>query len=186
MASRYVNSAPPIDAVAGVGIGTSQAHHKIHEGDSFVVDYIDTEMEDTAYIGVGFTTPAASSGLIHILVAFASKTSAHIDMIESPSLGQGTSITAFNRRRDSTNVTSVTNLKSYNSADGDTIIVGGGVVVHDFYVWADKKATGQGGRAVDEFVLAPLTEYAFKLTADAGSNAGQIILNFYEHVDSNA
>ncbi len=156
-------------------------HHEIHEGDSYRADYTDTAMGNTEYIGIAFTTPTATTARMHAFAMFSSKASAHLDIIRSPSISGGTALTAFNRAEFSTNTSAAANIKSYDSTAGDAIT--GGTIIHDLYAFAGKQS-GNEKRDDEEIVLKPNTVYGYKLIADEASNAGQVLLNWYEHADS--
>jgi hypothetical protein len=159
-------------------------HGEIHEGKFFILDLVDTNMANTNYIGISFTTPAAAAGRIHFIMAFASKAAAHLELIEIPqTLTNGTAATPLNRFRDSVNTSGLTSVKTYDSTAGDVITIGTGTIIHDLYAWSDRKI-GDKNRDFNEFILKANTSYAVKLTADENTNAGHIILNWYEHIDS--
>lgn len=158
------------------------AHHEVHEGNSYKADIVDISMGATEYIGIAFTTPAAEAGLVHIIMGYVSKASAHLELIESPGvLTGGAALTAFNRDRGNANTSNVIGLKSYDSTVGGHVITGG-TVIHDLYTWASKQI-GDRDRDSEEMILAPATTYAFKLTADEANGAGQLKLVWYEHVN---
>ncbi|GAH05390.1 unnamed protein product, partial [marine sediment metagenome] len=58
-----------------------------------------------------------------------------------------------------------------------------GTTIHHLYVWASASNRGRVNRDTWEFELKANTNYAIKLTADASTSAGHIILNWYEHTD---
>lgn len=174
-----------IDAMTEGIITITLPHHEIHEEDSYVLELVDTVLDNTEYFGVAFTTPAATTTRIHLIFGFISKAASHIELIEEPeTLTNGTVITPLNRARFSSNNSALTNVKTYDSAGGDVITVGSGLVIHHLYTWTDKKHTTKN-RDDDEFILDASTRYAVKFTADAAANAGQIIVTWYEHRDSN-
>ena len=157
-------------------------HHEIHQGDSYKADIVDIDMAANDYIGIAFTTPAAAVGRVHAIMAYVSKASAHLELIETPGvLTGGAALTAFNRDRGSAKTTKVTALKSYDSTVGGHVITGG-TVIHDLYTWASKQI-GDRDRDSEEVVLAPETTYAFKLIADEANGAGQLKVIWYEHVN---
>lgn len=158
------------------------AHYEVHEGNSYKADIVDTSMGATEYIGIAFTTPAAEAGLVHIIMGYVSRASAHLELIESPGvLTGGVALTAFNRDRGNANTSNVIGLKSYDSTVGGHVITGG-TVIHDLYTWASKQI-GDRDRDSGEMILAPATTYAVKLTADEANGAAQVIIVWYEHVN---
>lgn len=180
----WVHIVGSLDPTSNALFITNFPHHKIHEGSAYLLDIVDTSMGNTEYIGVSFTTPAAVAGKIHLIMSFAAKAASHLDLIEIPqTLTNGTVVVPLNRDRNSDNESALTSVKTYDSTASDVITAGTGTVIHDLYTWADKK-TGGESRDTDEIILKASTSYAVKLTADAATNAGHIILSWYEHVDS--
>lgn len=165
------------DDVTGGLTTIDLSHHEAHEGDAYKADIIKVSITNAQYLAIGFTTPAAAQGRIHLLVGFISEAAAHLQVLEGPTNtpASGAALTAYNRDRGSAKTTTLTNLRSYDNAG-----VVGGVVLHDLYTWSDKRQTTTD-RDDEEFILAPETDYALKLIADA-NGGGQILLDWYEHV----
>ena len=164
-------------------------HHEIHNGDSFVTDTVDADMGNGATLILAFRTPNTAKWS-HMIVGFGSKAAAHLDVIEGPTWNNqsGAQNPIYNRDRNS--ATSSTLLEDQSgpafSATDNVILnptgLAGGTIIHDLYTWSDKKVTTKD-RDQAEIILDQDTQYAIRLTADAATNAGQVILNWYEHTN---
>jgi hypothetical protein len=154
----------------------SHSEHEAHEGDAYKADAVLASITSGQYFAIGFTTPAAEAGRIHLTVGFIAEAAAHIELLEGPTNtpASGAALAAYNRERASVKTTKVTNLRSY-----DNVGVVGGTAIHDFYSFSDKRQT-TAERDEEEWMLAPETAYAVKLTADA-NGGGQIFLAWSEH-----
>lgn len=175
------------DSIFPIPVGIDTFHHEIHEGEFFVSDAVDTSMALNDTLILAFKTPNTTKQF-HLLIEIASKSSAHVDILEGSTWNSssGSQNPVFNRKRDSSNTTDVLEDTTGSFIDTNNIIlnpvnVAGGTEIHDFYTFI---GINVGGIRADiaEIILNPNTTYAFVLTADAGSNAGHIILNWYEHV----
>ncbi len=58
-----------------------------------------------------------------------------------------------------------------------------GTAIDEVYTFGEKEKVQAGGRGTKEWMLEQNTQYAVRLTSDVSSNAGQIILDWYEHTD---
>lgn len=183
MASRYLTDRWPIvDDMTNIAVGIDSAHHEVHEGSSFVTSYTDLDMGNGHWMGIGFTTPQGAKKL-HMVVQWISVGIAHAEILEGCVLTSGTASIAFNRNRESTKTSIIADsLKVYNSEVGTDDIVGG-TTIHETYAFTDRKAGSEGGRDVEEIILAPGTTYGFKVMSDAISGKATITLHYYEHTD---
>ena len=150
--------------------------HEAHEGDAYKADAVLAAITSGEYFAIGFTTPTAAAGRIHLTFGFIAEAKAHIQLLEGPTNtpASGAPLTAFNRERASGKTTEVTNLRSY-----DNVGVVGGTVIHDLYAFSDKRQT-VADRDEEEWMLVPETAYAVKLLADA-NGGGQILAAWSEH-----
>jgi len=170
----YINAARDNATNALIVIGHPQ--HEAHEGDAYKADTVLASITSGQYLAIGFTTPAAAVGRIHLTFGFIAEVKAHIQLLEGPTNtpASGAALTAYNRERASGKTTTLTNLRSY-----DNVGVVGGTVIHDLYSFSDKRQT-TADRDEEEWMLAPATDYAVKLLADA-NGGGQAILAWSEH-----
>lgn len=176
-----------LDNIHLAPVVTDITHHQVHEGESFECEAHDIDMGSADTIVLAFKTPSGPKQ-IHLAVAYASKADAHVDLLEAPTwtASSGTQKTIFNRFRDSAEASVVLEDKgtgSFVASDNmiqDPDSLAGGEIVDSSYNWSDRKTTFSD-RGDSEFVLKVNTQYAVRLTADAGTNAGQIKLSWYEH-----
>lgn len=154
-------------------------HHEVHEGAAFFAGSHSLNI-GAAPVHISFTTPAASGPRIHMALDAYAAGAATLLITEAPTGGLtgGTALTAFNRRRDSTRTSAITNLK-YGATDPL-----GGTIFPTFDLGS---GTGpkfvSGGRDVSEMVLKPGVQYSYQLTG--GAVAGNMLLRWYEHTDRN-
>lgn len=177
------------DNMFKIPIGITVAHHEIHEGNSFVSDIVDEDMADNETLSLSFKTSNAAK-IIHMIVETSFKGAGHVEIDEGGTwdVGSGTQNPIYNRERNSTTISTllenttsgpfiannavVLNASSYNA----------GTIIHDFYVFGEKKLGGEL-RDVEELVLKKNQTYLIIATADAGTNGSQITLNWYEHAN---
>jgi hypothetical protein len=180
------------DPVSGAMVGITYPHHEIHEGDAFITDAVDESMANTDTLILAFRTPPTDSPRIHMVMSFAAKAAGHLDFIEGPTWTNqtGSQNPIYNRARFSSNTSDLREDQSSATfqATGNVILnptgLAGGTVLESFYTWSDKKSTTQQ-RGQAEFVLNTDVQYVVRFTADEATNAGQIILDWYEHTDTN-
>lgn len=170
-----------IDGMTNTLQTINYSHHKIHNGDTFEIRAVDEDLGDNDYLVIAFTTPAAPKRC-HVFWRWNSKVAAHIDVISGPTLSGGAAAVIVNRNLSSTKTTAVTNATILNTDDGDSIT--GGTIEHHEYHFASKSTVGGYGRHEGEFILAANTTYAFRLTMDAATNAGWMVISWYEHTDN--
>ncbi len=157
-------------------ITVSHPEHEAHEGDAYKADVVLAAITNGQYLAIGFTTPTAAVGRIHLTFGFTAEAKAHVQLLEGPTNtpASGAALTAHNRERASGKTTALENLRSY-----DNVGVVGGTVIHDFHSFSDKRQTTVE-RDEEEWMLAPETVYAVKLLADA-NGGGQILAAWSEH-----
>jgi hypothetical protein len=178
-----------LDNIHLAPVVTDITHHQVHEEESFECSAVDTSMGSADTLVLAFKTPSAPKR-VHLVVGYASKADAHLDLIEAPTwdASSGTLKTIFNRYRDSSSSSAILEDKTTGSfAANDAMIenptnLAGGTIVDSSYNWSDRKTTF-ADRGDSEFILKADTLYAARLTADTGTNAGQIKLSEYEHTD---
>jgi hypothetical protein len=203
-----MSSPPKIDFKAGVPIGIDWPHHEIHEGHAFTAHY-ESDPTDSETIGeetaVGFITPAAAAGRIHMIVDAVADDESVFEIREDPTivLDQGTALPLFCRDRAVSASTSgmlpneaapagLPTLTSYDVAEAAAanLATATGNLLH-----SETLAIGAGppfgatfnnaSRGQREFILAPETEYVVILTCSTNNQTRhEITLNWYEHTDS--
>ncbi len=179
------------DTVFQIPITIGVEHHEIHEGDAFHSGGVDTSMANTDTLILAFKTPPGTKR-VHILHSFVTLTGGHLEIIEGLTWTNqtGTKQAILNRKREASMDSSgmLEDQAQAGFVASDNMILNptglsGGTVIHTHYAYGEKNFFAGQGRGTEEFILKPDTQYAFRFTADAASNAAQIMLNFYEHTD---
>lgn len=159
-------------------------HHEIHEGDSYIADKEVT----AASLDLAFKVPAGTKRM-HLIFQWATESKAHIEIHEGRTwtAGTGSTVTIFNRDRNSGSTSQVeedtggafaANMAVVQDPTGQA----GGTIIHDEYVWSDKRQTVRN-RDVAEFILKNNETYVVKLTSDDGAKGLHTALHWYEHTD---
>lgn len=171
-------------------------HARAHEGLSFFTDFVDEDMGDDATLIIAFRTMSAPLR-VHMTGEFSTLIGGDIAVWEDPTwnTNTGTANPIVNRRREVTPKSSglledktVTPL--FTATDNVLVnVVGlnttGATRLHHFYAFGAQGRTARGGaRDSEEIILKPDTQYALVFTADGANNKAQIILNWYESIDS--
>lgn len=112
-----------------------------------------------------------------------------IELYEGPTWtqGTGTAFPIFNRNRNSATTSVLLEDTTGAFVATNNLIrkpagFAGGTVIHDFYLFGDKKIGGEA-RDVQEIILKSNTTYAVLVTAIDGTNSAQVILNWYENTN---
>ncbi len=168
------------DAVTGAMTTVDYAHHEIHSGSFWHVsdESADIGGETGDHITIQFTTPAASSGLVHALFN-TNSSGAYLWTLREGQTGGGTgggALTAYNRRRSSTTTHGMTILKDSSLGTGGTVLE-----QFNFGALGGLFASGGQGRHA-EWVLAPATIYQARVYVAAAQTA-EISMDFYLHTD---
>lgn len=181
------NSSPLIiDTETDTLITMGYTEYAMHSGKFFMCDLLGDSLADNASFAIVFKTDSSSH--YHIVPQFAVKAEAHLSVMENATwvASTGTLLPVYNRNRNSTITTSIeenstirTFTNTGNAISNPTTLTGG-TAICSYYSFGDKKAGGKQ-RAEEEIVLATNTNYAFVIKADAGTNAGHLKLNWYEH-----
>lgn len=166
-------------------------HHEIHEGDSFCSSAVDTSMGNGDTLVLAFKTMAGTKRA-HIVVQFLALSGGHVEILEGPTWDNesGSLNPIFNRKRTSPALLSEMLEDSGQAAftaTGNLVLnpttLAGGTALCPEYSFGTVSKPAVSGRELVEWVLRPDTQYAVRLTADAASNKGQLILAWYEHMD---
>jgi hypothetical protein len=149
-------------------------HASIHKGEGFSISGIFSNLGNGASTNYAFKTPTIESGkVIHWKYREVQSSSSKIkvEFIESPTNAPtgGNDLVAYNRRRSSTNTTSMQSIKTgttYNSA-GATIID------------VSQYIGGQPRSNDIEFVLKPDTWYVVLITNATGGGVDVSFFDFW-------
>lgn len=181
------------DAITDAIVTIEYEHHEIHGASSFTADADDTVMADTDTLVIAFRTPD-STERPHMLTAFSTLVGGYLEVWEGATwtTGTGVQLDVINRHRVAP-LHSSTLLEDTSGAFLATdhlvenpggLNVGAATLLHTHRAFGvTPRPSGDERRADHEFVLAPDTQYAVRFTAVGNNNAGQIILNWYEHTD---
>ena len=155
--------------------------HKLHKGNTFVTEVVDTSMNLNDALVVAFQTPDTAKWS-HMAVSGWSLTSAHMNFIEGSTwdTNTGSQVPIFNRNRNSSSNSTLLEDTTGSFLGNNAVLLNptnlaGGTEIHNIYIGANQ-------RAGEEFVLKQNTTYSFELIADEASSVGHLILNWYEHI----
>jgi hypothetical protein len=167
-----------VDDVAGCHVGITVAHHEIHEGHSFHATISSADMT-AGNIGFRFKTPNTTKQ-IHIVITAATEADGQLNFTEeSVAATAGTAYVPLNRKRSSPNTTDCTGFASGAVTSG-----GGTPVTLIDKGWGTPgpgvTAEGGGERGINEWDLAPNTDYLVILSGTTASG-GWLEMDWYEH-----
>ena len=172
-----------VDDVSASLQAIDMTHQKIHKGVSFVSTFEATLSTDGT-ISLSFRTPDTTQWA-HLTFFGRASGEANIMLIENPTitLETGTLQPAFNRNRNSANVTTLSDSSTAAWTPGNITLdatQSGGTVIYEEHFGAGQTRGGATtGR--EEFMLKPNEEYVILLTSEANTNDCEIILDWYEH-----
>ena len=151
-------------------------HHRLHEGRAYIAWNI---YPDSAKLAAGASADivlAAGPGTIaHVTIAMESSGDADFFVYESTTTTGGTAFTPVRRNR---NIASTSNVAMVTNPTVNTL----GTLINQQFVTGGtgKKASG-GSSGSLEYVLAPLTNYLFRLTNVNGTaHTALLELEWYE------
>lgn len=179
------------DTLFKIPVVIDVAHHEIHAGDSFHACGTDTSMGNSDTLILAFKT-ASGTKRIHLFHSFITLTGGHFEIIEGPTWTNqtGTKQPIYNRKREASMNSSslLEDQAQVGFVASDNMILNptglsGGTAIHTHYAYGQKNQFTGRGRDIEEMILKPDTQYAIRFTADAASNAAQMLLDFYEHQD---
>lgn len=154
-----------------VTIDTS--HHEVHEGDMFVYCEVN-DITNGAVRDILFVTPATKS--CHLVINVVSEAEADFKFYESTTASNnGTGVTAYNRKRTSTNTATALVYHTPTVAGGSegTLLC----MKH----WGSGKSNGGEDRSANEWILKASTKHLIRVTnATASNNQIAIELEWYE------
>lgn len=152
-------------------------HHEIHAGSHYFICDYDSSIADSETIEFVLTTPNTTSWT-HMSLDFSSTLGVSLEVYEGASaIVGGTSVTAINNNRNSTNTSGMTILKDPTSITDGTRIAG-------FLAGANR--TGGFQQRDREIILKQNTTYLFRFTSLANSNAISFCGEWYEHTNKTA
>ncbi len=191
----------PIDQITQALIVITSEEHELHQQHAFTSHYEVTATGATKMTAIGFITPAATLGRIHLTVDAGADDECVLRIVEAPSvdLNEGTDLTVKNRFRSGTTPGSTigtieavpdTGLAySYTdvqAAGANISITALNTLHYETIGQAGNPVSSFGGQArgTREFILWPETQYMIILTrSTANATFCEITINFYEHID---
>jgi hypothetical protein len=181
--------------MTGALVVISYQHADVHQGSSYKSDVIDGSLSDSETIILAFKT-AAGTKRAHLIAEFSTLVGGNLEIWEGVTwtAETGSLNPILNRWRQSSMNSSMmlenSGQPTFTATDNlilnpTGLSTGTAISVHHLYAWGKKeKFAGGSVRDIEELILKPDTQYAVVFTASGGSNAAQIILNWYEHTDN--
>jgi hypothetical protein len=165
----YNGTFDPIDAISAGRPGIDHTQTTIHAGKSYHAQ-VNGTLAAASTISLLVTVPA--TGTYHAVFKIKCNTSATAGLYESPTLCAGSTITVYNRNRNSTNTSSMT-VKS------DPTVATTGSIILDLYTIGSSETTvsevnGKG------WCLQNSATYLYKVMAVGGSNIITASVDWYE------
>ena len=151
-------------------------HHRLHEGRAFIAWNI---YPDSAKLAAGAHADivlAAGPGTIpHVTIAMESSGDADFFIYEGTTTTGGTAFTPVRRNR---NIAATSNVAMVTNPTVNTL---GTLINRQFVTGGTGKKSSGGGAGTLEYVLAPLTNYLFRLTNVNGTaHTALLELEWYE------
>jgi hypothetical protein len=162
---------------ADTGLITAEInHHRLHEGRAFIAWNI---YPDSAKLDAGASADivlAAGPGTIpHVTIAMESSGDADFFIYEGTTTTGGTAFTPVRRNR---NIATTSNVAMVTNPTVNTL---GTLINRQFVTGGTGKKSSGGGAGSLEYVLAPLTNYLFRLTNVNGTaHTALLELEWYE------
>jgi len=177
-----------VDASTHALLVIGYEHHEIHDGRGYVIGTYDADLDTDDELIIAFKTPDTLRYL-HVLVDVENTVAGLFEILEGATItnGTGSDLQSFNANRNSSNVSGILNIEASptaGKASKNPTITDDGTAIWQEILGATKQQgalSSGGGR--HEFVLAPNTIYAFRLTGNADNGIASIDLSWYEHID---
>ena len=177
--SRWLKAA--MDRTTNAIATIDYAHYEVHNGKLWHVEDNTADIGDEAgdFLDIQFTTPAATVGLLHAIFDGYVAAAWLMDLREGQTGGGagGAALTAYNRRRASTNIHGMSFLKDDGIGTGGTVLF-----TRNYGSGSGPFASGGTARESNEWILKPATIYQVRAYS-TGAVAGQISIDFYLHTD---
>lgn len=163
-------------------------HFEIHQGDHYTAWQADETMADGEEMNFTFKTPDTDKH-IHMLINWACKVGGHIEIGEGATWtrGAGGTTSIFNNRRQDPSTSGILNNEAQTAFNAGSVLANAvqslvnTVTVFAEYLFGAANKGGGAMRGVSELVLKKNTQYSVRFVADGASNAGFVMLSWYEH-----
>ena len=151
-------------------------HHRLHEGRAFIAWNIYPDSDKLAAGASADIVLAAGPGTIpHVTIAMESSGDADFFIYEGTTTTGGTAFTPVRRNR---NIAATSNVAMVTNPTVNTL---GTLINRQFVTGGTGKKSSGGGAGSLEYVLAPLTNYLFRLTNVNGTaHTALLELEWYE------
>ena len=161
-----------IDKSTLASTGIDYAHHEVHAGSYFHLITYSDDLASGSTINISLLTPNTTKEC-HVLWLFDSSGEYLNEVLSGSTITGGGAATPANAHKGSSTASQMVCLTGVTvSADG--------TLIYRRYV-ASGKNVGVQSRATDERILAPNTQYVFRLTSKTASSKSHIELGWYEH-----
>jgi len=171
-------------------------HHEVHGGSSFVCSYNNDCTNTNEMTVIAFNT-ADSNKWVHVIAEASATAAAYFAVYENPSIdnGEGTTLTIYNRDRNSSKTSTVSTIEatpttgsatSFNEAQAAGANITTTTELIRRYIGSGERINASGGdtRGSAEFILAGNTQYAFMVVSTTDDdNTHGIVLDWYEHTN---
>ena len=172
-------------------------HHEIHAGSSFTAHFDNTTANtDDHRTAIGIIVPAGFKW-IHLVAEVTASSPAEFLIYEAPTIDNdgGTQATIYNRNRNATTASVVTDISAAPTAgkfetyiEGEIAVANfsdGTVIEHILLAGGEgPKAVGGSARGSSEWILDAGAKYVFVIqNIGASVNQHEIHLDWYEHTD---
>jgi len=162
-----------IDGKTHSGVIIDTIHHKVHEGDYYVLNDLDEDVDIEAPKKWLLKTPTDKE--IHIKIVMEANNSGKVEFYENPTVtDNGTEVSIYNVNRNSGNTSSLNFYKDPT--------VSGGTLIEVRLIGTDNNKTKIGGYANEgeEFILKKDEDYLIVFTPDNDGTKVLFNAGFYE------
>lgn len=163
----------PGDPISNIPIFMDFEHHQVHEGETYKA--IDSQPAlGTATVKYAFVVASHAEKIRapHLLIEVDTYNgSARVDLYEGASFTGGTSMTRYNRNRNSTEVPTASTLTGVTSTTG--------TLIDSFYVGGGNKIAGSN-RQSSEWVTRTNTTYRIDVDGLVAGTEAVVSFNWYE------
>ncbi len=168
------------DRTTGAASAVDYAHHEVHEGGSFQASHAEDIGSGSTYKFL-ITTPDTTKW-IHMFALLIAEIETEVRLYEAPTTpSAGSDLPAYNKNRNSAQVTGLTALKRGISTVAD------GTLIQTVHIGSGRTDGGQA-RSENEWILKQNTSYviAIQNVSGAAANYCTLVLNWYEHTNKSA
>lgn len=160
----------------------TSVHELIHEGKSFLAYHNNLSLASGSTINIYLETSASPGSAPHMIADTSGSGAYDFEILEAPTVTalSGTAQDVYNKNRQSATTSTVSdNDGTSNSVSTDVTTTADGTVIFFDTLSLGNKQGGQ--KDYDrELILAPSTEYVFRLTSRENGNRVHINLSWYE------